>query len=90
MYIFTIWDNREQLFYTKNDRALWPSKKSAIEALMFNFRSTHKTNYIKHFKPEEIKKSWLKGTEDQYITFGDQTRFECRRYCLKESDYQIV
>lgn len=90
MYIFTIWDNREQTFYTKNDRFLWATKSGAIDAVMFNFRSTNKTNYMKYFKQDEVKKSWLKSTDENYIAFENQIRYECRKYCLKESDYEIV
>lgn len=92
MYIFAIWDNRAQKFYesASSGKFLWPTKQAALAGVMFQLRCVNKHNYLKHFAQDEVTKSWLKAKDEHYLTFPEQTRYECRRYCLVESDYEIV
>lgn len=89
MEVFAIWDNRLNKFYAKGDKKLWPTRQGAIDALMFDLRCITKQSYSQHFKKSEVSLAWLNG-DDHYLNFWEQVRFECRKYNLKESDYQIV
>lgn len=89
MEIFAIWDNRTQQFYKSNRSSFWLTKQGAISTLMFELRYVTKDNYKKHFNENEVSKEWLKDN-DHYLEFNEQLRYECRRYPLKEFDYEIV
>ena len=92
--IYAIWDNRTKTFYKREDRKFWNTKNGAKDALMFDLRFITVDTYKKHFLENEVTSTWLKTSDrkvgDHYLSFRDQTRYECRRYCLIESDYEIV
>lgn len=93
MKVYLIWDNRNQEFFKAGAKAAWISKGAAKNAVFSKIGSSIcRANYHGKYHKNELSDDWLDSAEwnRRYLSFADQTRFECREYEIGNSEYKTV
>lgn len=86
--VYAIYDTRKGQFFKRGAKGAWLTRGAAKNALLYDMGciSRDKADWCKHFNRFEINSDWLHSEEwkTRYLSFANQTRYECLEYELLE------